>query len=223
MHELVLGYSPLGNGHSIFPFDAIFDRAQNIEKSIEGVDAVVFWGGTDIHPSLYSEPPHRTNQVRTMRHPSARDEFEKRAMLYCKAKNIPIIGICRGAQLMCALAGGSLVQDCDGHHGNHMMTTEEGETIETTSCHHQMMVLEKVPHRLLAWSSQKRSKHYKDGYDTEIAYMKHAREPEVVYFPTMHGLAIQGHPEWADKSSRFVQYVNELIISLLVKQTVLEV
>lgn len=215
---MVLGYSPWGNGHSIFPFNSIFSKGQDITSSLEGIDAVVFWGGTDIHPSFYSEPPHKTNQVYGALSPSKRDEFERKAMLYCKAKGIPMIGVCRGAQLMCAVAGGSLVQHCTNHHGDHDMVTREGEVIVTTSCHHQMMVLKDVEHELLAWATPKLSTVYKDGWDRDIEYMKTHREPEVVFFPTMKGLAIQGHPEWAKIDSRFVKYVNEQIKSYLLNE-----
>jgi gamma-glutamyl-gamma-aminobutyrate hydrolase PuuD len=207
-----LGFSPWGNGLSIFPFGDIFSEQQDMTKSMEGIDCAVFWGGTDISPSLYDEPAHKTSQVYGQRSLSARDDFEKKAMLYCKAKGIPMIGVCRGAQLMCAVAGGSLVQHCNNHHGNHQVITEEGELFDVTSCHHQMMVLKNVDHHLLAWTPRKLSTMYRDGWDQEINMEK---EPEIVYFPTMRGLAIQGHPEWAVKTDRFVSYVNEKIETLL--------
>lgn len=222
--ELTLGFCPVGNGTDISPFDYHFGKKQNIGDSMKGVDAVVFWGGTDIHPSLYDEPAHMYNQVRGLPTMPSRDVFEKRAMLYCIANNIPIIGVCRGAQLMCAIAGGSLVQHCHGHNsGTHDIVTVEGEHMQCTSAHHQMMVLQNVPHELLAWSKDKRSRTYEDGWGTNIEYMKTAREPEIVYFPTVKGLAIQGHPEWMSKSDRFCEYVNELIEEKLLKHIPIEV
>ena len=36
-------------------------------------------------------------------------------------------------------------------------------------------------------------------------------EPEVVWFPKIKALAIQGHPEWAHPRSKYVEYVNRLV------------
>ena len=194
--KLVLGFSPWGNGESIFPFNVVFDTAQDVRKhGFQGIDALVLWGGEDIHPSFYDEKAHKYNQAGPTR--SARDVFEWKAMLYCKMNNIPIIGVCRGAQFLCAFAGGSLVQHVEGHtNGHHMVVTLDGEEYSTTSAHHQMMQLEKTEHQLLAWSKKKLSTVYQDGEHSEIAYMKDRPEPEVVYFPKIRGLAVQGHPEW---------------------------
>jgi len=209
--KLTLGYCPIGNGDSIAPFNEVFPLWQDISKGIEGVDAVVFWGGTDIHPSIYKQPAHPANQVKHSPMPSNRDVFELKAMRWCITNDIPMIGVCRGAQLMCAFAGGSLIQDVSGHHGTHQMQTIDDELIETTSCHHQMMYLKKVDHELLAWSAKPRSAVYEDGFGAllreDVVDMK---EPEVVYFPTVNGLAIQGHPEWAI-GTRFAEYCNQLI------------
>lgn len=212
--DLVLGYCPLGNGHDIHPFDEVFSYGKSIANGFDGVDAVVFWGGTDIHPSFYGQERHSLSQA--LQHPSQRDLFEWRAMVYCKLHKIPMIGVCRGAQMMCAFAGGTLVQHADGHNcGHHAIVNKEGEVMNVTSAHHQMMYPWDVPHELLAWSSPSLSRVYQDGQDKEIARMKMEREPEIVYFPKVNGLAIQGHPEWMKSDSRLVQYFNELIIDKL--------
>lgn len=208
-----LGYSPIGNGHSITPFEASFDARQDIFESMKGVDAVVFWGGTDINPSLYGEKANPQNQSNGLAM-SKRDKEEWRAMLYCKANDIPMIGVCRGAQLLCAFAGGKLVQHTTGHTGGsgwHQMQTSDGSIMEVTSCHHQMMYPWDIPHELLGWSHMKRSDTYQGATTAQMEKAVTEREPEVVYFPTVRGLAIQGHPEWAMNSSRFVQYCNEMI------------
>lgn len=221
MKSLILGYCPIGNGTSIAPFDEVFDTGQDISRSISGVDAVVFWGGTDIHPSFYNEKAHQYSQASHV--PSARDEFERKAMLYCITNNIPIIGVCRGAQLMCAVAGGSLIQHVTGHvgKGDHKMVTSDGEYITTTSCHHQMMYPYDVEHELLAWASHNLSTVYENGENKTTSLMAGRKEPEVVFFPRIRGLAIQGHPEWA-VGSRFAQYCNELIVNKLLTNEVLE-
>lgn len=209
LKKLTLGYCPQGHTPGdIAPFDRVFEKAQNIQTDgLVGCDAVVFWGGTDIHPSFYNQGHHKTNQAGTL--PSERDKFEWRAMVAAKAADIPIIGVCRGAQLMCAFDGGSLFQDVSGHnYGGHNVITNDGRTFHSTSAHHQMLNLLGVDHELLAWSSHKLSSRYEND---EGAVSAPDKEPEVVYFPRLRGIAVQGHPEW-QINSPFSDYINELII-----------
>jgi carbamoylphosphate synthase small subunit len=209
-----LGYCPIGNGDSIFPFNMIFDKKSSIQNKIDDdIDAVVFWGGSDIHPSLYKD----RSSIRTGAGdlPSARDEFEWKAMKYCKVKGIPMIGICRGGQMLTALAGGKLIQHVTGHQNSpHDMTTRTGEVISTTSCHHQMMDPRGTDHDLLAWSSKRLSNTYVGGDDRQVD-MEGEVEPEIIWYPGIKGLAIQGHPEWAIPGCNFINYCNKLIMEYM--------
>jgi GMP synthase-like glutamine amidotransferase len=212
-----LGYSPWGNGHSPEPFDQLFDGYVDcFEKGMQGIDAFILWGGTDIHPSLYGAKRHGYNGAPP--EPSTRDLWEWQALKYCKAHNIPTIGVCRGAQMQCAFAGGKLFQHVTGHtSGHHMMTTSTGEDILTTSAHHQMLDLTDTEHELLAWSKKAHSTCY---YAEESQTPKHVdmatfKEPEVVFFPTIRGLAIQGHPEWSKPDSLFAKYCLNLVSEYL--------
>lgn len=216
--KLCLGYCPQGTG-TVYPFNDVFPERKNLLEGFEGVDAVVLWGGEDIHPSYYNEKPHPMNQARHLPAPSKRDKFEWKVMTYCYMEGIPIIGVCRGAQFLCAFAGGYLIQHVDNHHSDHYVTTNDGRKFEVTSCHHQMMFPYEVEHELLAWSSTKRSNIYEGAGCIDDQGMKVKPEAEIVYFPRVRGLAIQGHPEWAKNSSEFVSYVNEMVRSRLLELT----
>lgn len=211
-----LAYCPVGNGTSINPFHLIFDEKVDASKSLEGVDAVVFWGGTDIHPSLYGQQRHLNSQAGP--NPSHRDLFEWKLMKWCKLHDIPMIGVCRGAQMLCAFAGGQLIQHVNHHGAHHMMRTSDGEDLHTTSCHHQMMYPWDVPHELLAWSVFNRSSIHEDEKGHQMD-MTGKEEPEVVYFPEIKGLAIQGHPEWVAPQTPFAQYCNRLVAEKLLGVT----
>jgi putative glutamine amidotransferase len=143
--------------------------------------------------------------------PSLRDQVEMRLCADAIEKNIPILGVCRGAQLLCALAGGILVQDVGGHEQGHRISTPNVPDMMSSSLHHQMMYPWKTEHELLGWSSMPRSTHY-HGITDEEAEAWPTREytsatsettegfiePEIVWFPAIKGLAIQGHPEMMD-------------------------
>jgi anthranilate/para-aminobenzoate synthase component II len=208
MKKLILGYCPVGHGNS--PFDDVFDLKQDVSKhGFDGVDAVVFWGGTDIHPSLFKHSTSARSQAGEQ--PSHRDMFEWAAMKYCKANRIPMIGVCRGAQMLCAAAGGWLIQHMHGHNcGQHPMITSDGVVMNTTSAHHQLMYPYDVNHVVLATSTERLSNLYLDGTDSDVD-MKGKPEIEVCWFPDIRGLAIQGHPEWVANESDFALYCNDLI------------
>jgi gamma-glutamyl-gamma-aminobutyrate hydrolase PuuD len=211
----ILGYSPWAYP-GMQPFQHIFETPQNCKLSgFEGIDAFLLSGGTDIHPGYYNEEAQRWNQAGAQ--PSDRDVFEWKSILYCKKHKIPIIGICRGAQMLCAAAGGSLIQHVTGHGYDHKMVTSDGQVMFTTSVHHQMMNPYKIEHKMLAWTEHRRSNTYLNGAEEEVVEMKEHEEPEIVYFPEVHGLGIQGHPEYGHAPSNFVQYCTGLVEEYLLK------
>lgn len=199
-----LAYSPWGTGDTVGPFAPLFDRTWDAkQKGLDGADCFILWGGTDIHPSFYKQNHHPYNQAGAQ--PSARDVQEWKWMQECKEKSIPIIGVCRGAQFLCAFNGGTLYQHIDNHTGsNHNVTTSDGDVFKVTSCHHQMLNLQNIKHEMLAWTTHPRSSVYQE--ESASVNIKVDIEPEIVYFPQNNSLAIQGHPEWADESSEFVLY-----------------
>ncbi len=160
---------------------------------LRGADALVVWGGADIHPTLY-------NQLNSHSHvgavPSPRDVIEWGLMRAAIKYGMPIIGVCRGGQMLCAAAGGTLYQHVDNHaSGRHNAITIDGKTIEVSSLHHQMMNPQDTEHQLLMWSEHKRSAEYKDAngvYHEPTTKL----EPEYIYFPKIKGHAIQWHPEF---------------------------
>ena len=215
---MLVAYSPFGNGHSIAPFGEVFDRHVPLNyMGNERPDALLLWGGQDVHPSYYGEVRHKFSQADAK--PTERDKFEWKAMMWAKGNKIPIIGVCRGAQFINVFAGGKLVQHCSGHHKDHLVVCEDGEMFPITSSHHQMLRIEGTDGRLLAWSHERRSTFYVNG-DDEGVHVEH--EPEIVFYPGIKALAIQGHPEWVDKKTRFVgkvcEYINKLLLNTKARQ-----
>ncbi|MEO9477626.1 MAG: gamma-glutamyl-gamma-aminobutyrate hydrolase family protein [Cyclobacteriaceae bacterium] len=77
-----------------------------LKEFIDNMDGFVFQGGTDLSPASYGEEPIG----RWMGDPQ-RDEYELRLMAMAMKTGKPILGICRGMQLMNVYFGGSLYQD----------------------------------------------------------------------------------------------------------------
>lgn len=173
-------------------------------------DFLIIWGGADIHPSLYG----RKNVASYVGHaPSVRDEVERDLMLYTVDKSILTLGVCRGAQMACALAGGVLAQDVDHHGWTHdIVLTKTKEKLSTSSVHHQMMVPLAVEHELIAVAEHQMSAQYAGLTVEEEAYINEHGEPEIVWFPKQRFLAVQGHPEFMPEGCAFNKYVRSLIM-----------
>ena len=73
-------------------------------------DGILFAGGEDVDPEFYDEKK-RYGNVHTDR---ARDEFELALLDEVLAARLPILGICRGIQMINVKFGGTLYQDLKG-------------------------------------------------------------------------------------------------------------
>lgn len=206
-------YSAVYNGG--FPFDTLLEDGGEVipvvdpDEMTEFDSALVIWGGSDIHPELYGHP------VATRCYPGARrrDAVEWALLKEAIDMEIPIFGVCRGAQMLCAAAGGFLLQDVNNHAGaNHMVETVDGKRFKTNSIHHQMMAgLHNVPHQLLGWAEQTVGAPYIYRDDKVFAAPNDWKEPEFVYFPDIAGYAIQWHPEGMQLECDATQYVLDFI------------
>jgi putative glutamine amidotransferase len=102
-----------------------------------GCDGLVLSGGIDIDPSLYGGGPEYK------RSPSSgwekeRDLFEQSVLRLAWERGLPVLGVCRGLQLINVTLGGSLVQDLgiagDGmHEANAGIDKQHGVRIEESS------------------------------------------------------------------------------------------
>lgn len=165
---------------------------------------VLLHGGEDISPSIYNQEPN--NFCHAPRTPSNRDAREMAIVDRAYKMGLPIIGICRGAQLLCAMDGGILIQHIYNHTGgtHAIVDTETAEIVKSNSCHHQMMVPSDNA-KILAITDEK--VRGIDENDREVTF-DHC--PEVVYFKKLKAIGIQGHPEWL-QGSPFVQYCRDII------------
>lgn len=153
-------------------------------------DILIIHGGGDISPSLYNHQVSKytgaTDEL------SNRDWVEWNLLQRAIELKLPIIGICRGGQMLCAAAGGSLVQHVENHAGAyHKVKTYDGRFFTVNSIHHQMMNPENTEHKLLASSAPALS----NVYHGQHGKMEMNLEPEAILFPKIKGLAIQWHPE----------------------------
>lgn len=72
---------------------------------VEKLDALIIGGGDDLHPSLYDEAPAHSD------YDQERDAMEVEYLRLAVQREIPVLGICRGMQLLNIATGGTLFAD----------------------------------------------------------------------------------------------------------------
>lgn len=171
---------------------------------LRAVDAVVLSGGQDVHPGRWGGGAHVDDALsgdpRTSftAYDPDRDTHEIALVRGAVAAGVPVLGVCRGTQLLNVALGGTLMPHLDGtdvehvslaaapHDGSadHVVRTAEGSlgralfgaAVVTNSWHHQAVA---EPGRELVVSGWT---------DDGVA--------EVVELPGRPVLGVQWHPEW---------------------------
>jgi len=139
------------------PIDARTPAADRAEALAE-MDGLLITGGADLDPAVYGEA------VAGSRAPdSGRDALDLEAYGVAAARNVPVLGVCRGLQAINAFAGGTLVQHLEEHEGasypSHEVTRHrldlvagsrlavilgEAPDLEVNSYHHQAVTRERL-------------------------------------------------------------------------------
>lgn len=83
----------------------------SIASQLAAMDGLVITGGHDLHPSWYGEEP----EVHLSATFPERDLFDMAVLAAAIRAKKPILGICRGMQLINVFLGGSLIQDLGDH------------------------------------------------------------------------------------------------------------
>ena len=77
-----------------------------VDETLDAVDGLIFSGGSDLDPELYGADPH-AETVGVVRE---RDDFELALMQAALARDLPVLAICRGSQVLNVALGGGLEQ-----------------------------------------------------------------------------------------------------------------
>ncbi len=87
-----------------------------VEETISALDGLVLSGGADIDPARYGRDRHPATAV-----DGERDEAEAALLEAALARGVPVLGVCRGMQMLNVLRGGTLHQhlpELVGHDGH---------------------------------------------------------------------------------------------------------
>lgn len=123
----------------------------DIDEIAEHIDGLFLAGGYDIDPTLFDEEPHPNLGVII----PSRDAFELALAKKVLALKKPILGVCRGAQILNIAVGGDMYQDITTQvktdllqhqqkaprfHGSHFIDVTEGSLLHRLTGLHRMKV-----------------------------------------------------------------------------------
>ena len=184
----------------LLPPDA--HAAEDPGEFLDHLDALLLAGGADLDPASYGAEPH----PQTAGQRPDRDAFELALVRGAIARDIPVLGVCRGMQILNVARGGTLhqhVPDLVGHEdhrrvpgafGDHDVRLQDGSLaaraagalrVPTKSHHHQAIDAVGNGLRVTGWS--------------ELDDLPEAIELPGVRFT----LGVQWHPE-ADEESQLI-------------------
>lgn len=126
---------------------------EGVDETLDALDGLLLSGGSDLDPALYDQEPH----IETSGVVVERDRAELALLEAALARNMPVLAVCRGSQVLNVARGGDLVQHLPemvgdekhkhtpGTFADHTVTLEQGtklyallgDSVAVKSHHHQ--------------------------------------------------------------------------------------
>jgi len=195
-HTYIEAVQRAGGAAVMLPPDPDVDADQLLDV----LDGLILAGGRDIDPATYGAArANGTDDPRT-----ERDEFELALAQRAMERDIPLLGICRGMQLMNIARGGTLVQTLPEHPHRRSMGTFDGND------HPVRLEESSLAARATGEVSHGTLSHHHQGIDRVgdglrvTGWADEDELPEALEDPELQfALGVQWHPE-ADPESRVI-------------------
>jgi putative glutamine amidotransferase len=183
------------------PDEALRDDPDEI---LDVVDGLILAGGADLDPESYGARPHPETKGTVPERDAAELALAERAL----ERDLPLLGICRGMQLMNVARGGTLHQHLPEVHGHEDHRRALGSFDDAD---HDVRLAEgSLAHRVAGETVHATKSHHHQGVDALGAGLRTTGWavmddlPEVIEDPACRfALGVQWHPE-ADDASPFV-------------------
>ena len=174
-----------------------------IVDCIEDADLVQFCGGEDVWPGFYKEKKRHTTNLNLQR-----DRYERAMWELARASGCKIAGICRGAQFVHVMNGGSLYQHVDNHaleHGHQCILSHKFSDLSPlplvcSSTHHQMIREGPNQPGVVVLHASESTKKYGQATYPFKSKKHYSRDVEAVYYEETKSFSFQPHPEYYARS-----------------------
>lgn len=170
-------------------------RDAPIAECLARLDGVVISGGADVDPSAYGAEPHPN----LGRSEPERDTWELDVIAEALRTDLPLLGICRGAQLLQVHLGGRLIQHVGRNEGDGHPRFDEPRNV---ACHNVRFAPGTLAHRLYGDEYAVNSLHHQVLAEPAAELVVSGVAPdgaiEAVEMPGRRVFAVQWHPEMLD-------------------------
>jgi putative glutamine amidotransferase len=173
-------------------------------EALELIDGLLLAGGADLDPASYGKAPHAETRDTV----PERDAFEVALTRAAIERDLPVLGICRGMQLINVALGGTLIQHLPEHFGHQQHRRVTGSF--DGSDHDVDVLQDTLAMRVIGAARHETKSHHHQGVDRLGDGLRvSARSPldglvEAVELPERSFvLGVQWHPE-ADAMSPVV-------------------
>ena len=180
--------------------------APPLNETLDRIDGLLLTGGADVDPARYGAQPDPDAGLQLDK---ARDDMELPLLEAAMARDMPVLGICRGMQALNVVAGGRLIQDLPNHRAlgkygrdaaayHHIWISlgsklaaalGSGGKVRVNSIHHQGLREAQKSHNLLA-----------SAYSLDDGLIEALESPHHRWV-----LALQCHPEFQEQVPRHFQ------------------
>lgn len=181
-----------------------------LAKVLSMLDAVILTGGVDVDPALYGAK--RSPKCGPSN--AERDAFDRSVLDYAVAHRLPILGVCRGVQMINVYFGGTLWQDLPsefpgvGRHQGKIGERVHEVAFEPTS---------RLARQLGTTNVRLNSQHHQAVKDVAPGFRVAARAPdgviEAIESENLPIVGVQGHPEglvWKEKDPTLLRLFRDL-------------
>lgn len=175
-------------------FIPITDNMAELKLVISRLDGLLMTGGGDVNPLYYNEKPGD----KLVEVDSIRDRYDIALIRLACNKHVPILGICRGCQLINVALGGTLYQDLPSEHPSDVIHSQKEANYVPT--HDIQLVKGSLLYQLIKEDSFKvNSFHHQAVKQTAPGFIVTAFAPdsvvEAIESKAKNVIAVQFHPE----------------------------
>ncbi|MEG0277280.1 MAG: gamma-glutamyl-gamma-aminobutyrate hydrolase family protein [Coprobacillus sp.] len=179
---------------------------EDIEQKLSLIDGLIIIGGVDIQPQMYNEEDLGYVQDFS----ELRDKYEKELIDNCIKRSIPILGICRGMQMINVALGGTLYQD------NQLYTNHPPQTLARNIASHQINIEKgSFLYTIFGEKTKVNSFHHQSvkdiGKQLKISAMSDDGVIEAFEHISLPIYGVQWHPESMHENNQSMQIFDQFI------------